>query len=537
MLLLLGYIFYGRVAVKLWGVEPERKTPAFTREDGVDYIPAKNWLILFGHHFASIAGAGPIIGPVIACAIWGWGPAVIWIVLGAVFLGGIHDFSALFISVRHGGKSIGDIASGVINYRTKIIFSLFLWMTLILIVAVFAAVGGKTLASQPAVVVPTFGLILVAILVGLMTYRWNINYLVGTVTGIVLLFGLILLGYHFPVTLAGGAKSWTIILLIYAFAASVLPVNILLQPRDYLATFVLFFGLGFGYLGLLLTHPTMHTPFFITWHARQGYLWPMLCVIIACGAISGFHSLIAGGTTSKQLPSEKYAKRIGFGGIILEGVLSILTVTAVGAGLYWVKRKGVSLPVYPEIMKKEGWIVAFGAGYGEITKPLFGALGSLIGIIMLKTFVLTTLDSATRITRYMGEELFGEGLKIKILKNRFASTAVIIALASWLALGDWKAIWPVFGAANQLVAALCLLIVSVYLLNKKKKAIYTLVPGIFMLLTTIAALLYEAVTFFRGEKFLLGLIALILLVLAAFVVYESGGVIRKNRMRWRKTPV
>ncbi len=220
----------------------------------------------------------------------------------------------------------------------------------------------------------------------------------------------------------------------------------------------------------------------------------------------------------------------------MEGVLSILTVTAVGAGLYWVGEKGSGLLIYPEIMKREGWIVAFGSGYGEITKPLFGPLGVLIGIMMLKTFVLTTLDSATRITRYMGEELFGEGLKIKILKNRFASTAVIVALASWLALGNWKAIWPVFGAANQLVAALGLLIVSVYLLNKKKKALYTLIPGIFMLLTTIAALIYEAQAFFRGRKILLGTIALILLVLAVVVVYESAGVIRKNRLSWGKTP-
>jgi carbon starvation protein len=527
-ILFLGYSFYGKLAEKLWGADPRRKTPAVEKKDGVDYVPAKNWLILFGHHFASIAGAGPIIGPVIACAVWGWMPAVIWIVLGSIFLGGIHDLSALFISLRHHGKSIGNVAETVINYRTKIIFSIFLWLSLILVVAVFVAVGAKTLEAQPMIVIPTFGLIFVAILVGFMIYHWNLNHILSTIAGIALLSGLIILGYHFPFSLPGGARSWTWILLLYALIASVIPVNILLQPRDYLATFVLFFGLLAGYLGLLITHPVIHTPAYISWKGTQGPLWPMLCVIIACGAISGFHSLIASGTTAKQLSNERDARKIGYGAMIMEGVLAILTVLVVSSGLYWIKGTGPSHLIYPEIMRKEGWIVVFGRGYGELTKPLFAGFGMLIGIMMLKTFVLTTLDSATRIARYITEELFEEGMKIKFLKNRLFSSSIIILFSGWLALGNWKAIWPVFGAANQLVAALCLLIISVYLLSRGKQAAYTLWPGLFMLATTILALIYEAVIFFQSQKLLLGTIATILLLLSGFVVAETVRIIGRR---------
>jgi len=529
LLFFLGYKFYGRIAERLWQIDPERKTPAIEREDGIDYVPAKNWLILFGHHFASIAGAGPIIGPVIACAIWGWLPAVIWIVLGSIFLGGIHDFSSLFISIRHGGKSIGDIAESVVNYRTKIIFSLFLWLSLILVVTVFAAVGAQTLAAQPKIVVPTFGLIFDAILLSLMIYKWNLNQVVSTVIGVLILFGLIILGYYFPLSIPGGARNWIKILLLYAFIASIIPVNILLQPRDYLSAFILFFGLFFGYLGLILTHPVIHTPAYIAWKGTGGALWPMLCVIIACGAISGFHSLIASGTTAKQLSNEKDARKIGYGAMIAEGVLAVLAVLAVSAGLYWSKASGHLNLIYPEIIKNEGWIVAFGKGYGELIKPIFGVLGALIGMIMLNAFVVTTLDSATRITRYISEELFGEGLRIKLFRNRYLSTLVIVALAGWLALGNWQAIWPVFGAANQLVAALVLLIISLYLLIKNKPTRYTLIPGLFMLATTILALVYEANTFFRSGKLLLGVVAIILLILTFFIAGESISVICKKR--------
>jgi len=493
--------------------------------DGVDYIPAKHWTILFGHHFSSIAGAGPIIGPVIACAVWGWLPALVWIILGSIFIGGMHDFSTLMASLRHRGRSIADVAAERVSQRTKLIFASFLWLSLVLVVAVFAAVGGKTLATKPQVVIPTFGLILVAIFVGLMLYRWRVNQVLATLTGGGLLFGLIVAGYHLPIGLGPNSQLiWTIILLLYSYIASVLPVNILLQPRDYLAALVLFFGLFFGYIGVFLTHPQLHAPAFLGFAGKSGALWPMMCVIIACGAISGFHAMVASGTTSKQLANEKDARKIGYGAMLTEGVLAVLALLSVAAGLFW---KGTGNLSYPFLVKNKGWIVAFGEGYGRLTWPIFGGLGSLIAITTLKTFVLTTLDSATRIGRYIGEELFGQALRIKPMRNRFFSTLFITAFALYLALGNWKVIWPVFGAANQLVAALVFLVITLYLLGLGKRIRYSFYPGLFMLVTTLAALVLEARGFWVQHNWLLLFVSIVLIGLAGYMVAEGIRVVKR----------
>jgi carbon starvation protein len=517
-----GLRCYARRLEGLWQIDPARKTPAFTKSDGIDYVPAKHWTILFGHHFASIAGAGPILGPVIAAVVWGWLPALIWIVLGCIFLGGVHDFSALMISVRHDGKSMADVAQKLLNFRSKILLAAFILLSLLLVMAVFAVVTAKTLVNTPALVIPTFGLILVAILIGLMIYRWKWNQLAATVLGIALLVGLLVLGNYIPITLkvVNPLTMWILILLAYAFFASVIPVNVLLQPRDYLSTFILFFGLLFGYAGLIITHPQMNAPAFISWKGSQGYLWPMLCVIIACGAISGFHSLIAGGTTSKQLVNERDAKRVGYGAMILEGVLAVLALLCVTAGLYWRGQSAQAGLVYPELMSNGNWIGAFSAGFGQLTKPILGGLGVSIAAVMLNAFVLTTLDSATRINRYITEELLGEGLKIKIFKNRYFSTGIIVGIALWLALGNWQAIWPVFGASNQLVAALVLILIYAYMLNAKKPTGTVLYPAIFMLITTLVALSWQGVKFIREQNILLFIISCVLFILSIFMVKE-----------------
>lgn len=520
---ILGYRFYGRVLGRLFDVDPDRKTPAHAHYDGRDYVPAKHWIVLFGHHFASIAGAGPILGPVIAVVIWGWGPAVLWIFLGSIFIGGVHDFSSLMISIREQGKSIATVAEQALSRKARFFFSIFLWLTLVLVIAVFAASAAKTLSTTPHVVLPTVGLILVATVVGILTYRFNVNLIVATLIGIVLLFGLIVLGYNVPVS--ASFHFWLFCLLGYAFVASVLPVNILLQPRDYIASFVLIFGLLFGYIGLFITRPHIKVPFYIGWQGSQGDLWPMMFVVIACGAISGFHSLVASGTTAKQIASEKDARKIGYGAMLAEGLLAVLAILAVGAGLYW--SKGPTGLVYPELMRGGNWIGTFGAGYGEIVKPIFGALGMLIGITMLKTFIMTTLDSATRITRYIGEELFGETLGLRIFKNPYFNTLVVILFALWLSLGSWQAIWPVFGAANQLVASLALFVVTAWLLGRSKPIRYSIYAALFMLVTTIGALLYQLVQFFREGKVVLGSIAVVLIILALFMLREVVCVVRK----------
>jgi len=528
-LLILGYIFYSR-KVKHWvGLDDNEVPPSVAMNDGVDYVPAKHWTILFGHHFASIAGAAPIIGPVIACLYWGWLPAIIWIVVGGVLFGAVHDFTALVLSLKHKGKSITTVAESVMGKAGKILFSMFAFLTLILVVAVFAAVAGKTLATTPEVVIPTFGLVVVALIIGILIYRIQLPVLLCSIIGVLLLVGLIVAGYYFPIELPLeneeiAASWWTVILLIYGMIASVTPVTLLLQPRDHLAGSVLYLGMFFGFLGIVITQPDIKAPGVISFSTDKGWMWPMLFVTIACGAISGFHSLVSSGTTSKQLPRMKDARIIGYGGMIMECVLAVMATIAVTAGLYWKSAPaGSEGLVYQELYKGGNWIKAFGTGYGQLTKVIFGGMGTLIGITMLKTFVMTSLDSATRIARYICNELLGEALGIPYMKNKYAATMLVGVLAGALALGNWKAIWPVFGAANQLIASLVLIVASVYLIARKRSFLFAAIPAVIMLLTTIGALVYNTYCFVSADKpnILLATINVILIVLAIFLAYTA----------------
>ena len=525
LLLVLGYIFYSK-KVKQWiGLNDNEIPPSVAMNDGVDYVPAKHWTILFGHHFASIAGAAPIIGPVIACLYWGWLPAIIWIVIGGIFIGAVHDFVSLVMSMRNQGKSITTVTESVMGRTSKILFSIFAFLSLILVVAVFAAVAGKTLATTPAVVIPTFGLVIVALFVGILMYRVQLHVLLCSIIGVLLLIGLIVAGYYVPIELPvenveNATKLWTVILLVYGMIASVTPVTMLLQPRDHLAGVVLYLGLLFGFLGLIVTHPNMKSPSVISFSSPEGWMWPMLLVSIACGAISGFHSLVASGTTSKQIPRTRDARVIGYGAMIMESALAVLAIMAVSAGLYWKSAPaGMEGLVYQEVFKEGGWIKAFGEGYGQLTKVFFGGLGTLVGITMLKTFIMTSLDTATRICRYMCNELLGETFGIGIMKNKYAAVILVGVLAGALALGNWQAIWPVFGASNQLIASLVLIVASVYLLSRNRQFVFTAVPAVIMLVTTIGALVYKTYSFITAEKanILLATISVILIILAIFL--------------------
>lgn len=506
---LLGYRFYARRLERLFGVDPQRKTPSETRFDGIDYVPAKHWTVLFGHHFASIAGAGPIIGPVIAVAVWGWGPALLWILLGTIFIGGVHDFGSLVLSVKHDGVSIGEAAQNLISHRARTIFAVFVWLSLILVVAVFAYLCGQTLASEPKIVIPSFGLIFIALLAGCLMYQLKWNQALVTVLGLGLLALLLVAGAELPLGFRPNVVFWSLILLVYSYIASVTPVQILLQPRDYLSSFLLVFGVVFGYLGLLISRPNINTPFLVAWNSSSGYLWPMMFVTIACGAISGFHCLIASGTSSKQIASEAHAKRIGYGGMVAEGIVAVMALLAVAAGIS-------SRGELSGMLQKggPGPIGAFGAGYGVLAKPLLAGYGGLVAMTILNAFILTTLDTATRIARYITQELFG-------IKNRFFATFIIVVLAGWLALsGKWNMIWPVFGASNQLVAALALLIISCWLLSRRQPTLYTLIPCLFMFITTTGALVYQLAMFLKGHNRPLAVITVALLCLALYMVFE-----------------
>ncbi|MCX7916711.1 MAG: carbon starvation protein A [bacterium] len=521
ILFIFSYFLYGKYLEKLWNIDEKRKPPSYTKADGIDYVPAKHWLILFGHHFSSIAGAGPILGPVIAACLWGWGPAFLWIVFGSIFFGGVHDFSSLVLSVRNEGQTIGEITKKIFGDKSKIIFSLFLWFTLILVVAVFSAVTSKTFIEEPSIVIPTFFLILDALIFGFLVYKKNVSVFYSTIICLFLLILSFTIGKENPIIIKfNPLKIWICILLFYSFIASILPVNILLQPRDYLSSFILFGGMFLGYIGLISSHPKVKTPFYTTFYSNSGSLWPMMFVIIACGAISGFHGLVSSGTTSKQIANEKDIKKIGYGGMLTEGFLSILALLCVCAGLYWVGE--IPEFTYPELMKKGDWIGTFATGYGQILKKILNPqIGKIIAIIMINSFVLTTLDTATRITRYLTQELFGETFRIKPIKNRYFATFIIILFAGYLAFGNWQKIWPIFGASNQLVAGITLFLCGFYLFLNRKKYISALIPSIIMFLITMTALTIQMISFYTQKNFLLGNICLILLTLSIFIIDEG----------------
>ncbi|NQT83211.1 carbon starvation protein A [bacterium] len=522
-LFFLGYKFYSRIMTKLYGIDPSRKTPAHEKYDSVDYVPAKHWTVLFGHHFSSIAGAAPIIGPILALAYWGWVPAIIWIVVGTIFIGGVHDFGSLMASVRHGGSSIAQIAEELVSRRARILFSVFIWLTLVLIIAVFVFLCADTLVKKEEIVIPSFGLIPVAILTGYLLYQRKTKQVPTTILGLGLLAGIILLGNYVPVDLGKwSSQIWMLVLLVYCLVASVTPVHILLQPRDYLSAFLLLIGLVVGYLGLVVSHPVVKLPAFLGWKGPAGPLWPALCVTIACGAISGFHSLIASGTTSKQLASEKYARRIGYGGMVAEGLVAALALLVVASGF------SEHSSLTKVLGEGGGPIAAFGEGFTVVTKPILAGFGGLVAVTILNAFILTTLDSATRITRYLTQELFG-------IRNRILATVLPVVLAGWLAWGGkWKAIWPVFGGANQLVAALALMVLTVWLLSQRKHIRYTLVPGIFMLATTIGSLAYGVVKYYRSGDFLLGVVSFVLIGLSLLLLAESAAAVRKVKQEKKR---
>jgi len=533
-----AYKIYGTFLEKyIVQADDSRTTPALTLEDGVDYSPAKK-NILFGHHFSSIAGAGPILGPLLGVLYFGWLGALLWVALGSVFLGAVHDYTSLMTSVQNQGTSLANISESILGKRTKIIFSVFLWLTLALVIAVFAVVAAQTLVSQPEIVIPTFGLIFIAMIFGWLIYRKGVKVSAASLFALLLLFLLIYLGKLYPLVLPEtflgmpGQTFWFFILIIYSLFASTLPVWFLLQPRDYISTWILFLGLGIGYLGLVVARPSLEAPAFVSFMSREGPLWPMLFVIIACGAISGFHSVVAGGTTAKQLPHESAGKLIGFGGMLTEAALAGLVIFIAAGTLIWAPAGTSGSLNFQHLMTPEGGgpITAFATGYGKLVSSLPGltlVLGAFFGMVMLNAFVLTTLDTGTRLGRFIFQELVGS--KHSILQNRWVASTAILIFASILgATEGYKVIWPLFGASNQLVAALALIIVSAYLVGLKRPSKFTLYPACFMLVTTLAALVYQGVKFFSTGKYLLGSVGVILILLALTIVYDARTLIFRS---------
>ena len=548
-----GYRFYaGKLDSELIQPDAGQVTPAVQQNDGVDFVPSKP-LVLFGHNFASIAGAGPVIGPIIAMHHFGWAITLVWILLGNVFIGAVHDYLTLMVSVRNRGSSIADIAESTMGFRAKAIFAIFLVLAMLLVIAVFGVVAAKTLIAQPEMVFPTFAIIPVSMVLGWCIYKKSYNLQLVSLIAVLTIVLNIYIGFQIPVPLPEmGVMGfsplifWFVILMIYAGVASILPVQTLLQPRDYLSTYILFGSMALAILGLIWVGPELNTPPFRGAMSEvQGPVWPMLFVLVACGAVSGFHSLVAGGTTSKQLASEMQGKSIGYGGMLTEGVVAVVTVLLVGGGLYWTAPQGSGIDMnqlgFRETLQSGGWILAFGNGFGNIVHQMLPFLSftfaSMIAVLALNTFVLTTLDTAVRITRFLIQESLGK--KIPVFTNKYVVTVTVIIAAYLIGATDgWQKIWPIFGATNQLIAAVALFVVATWLMAVKKPTHYVLYPAIFMVITTIGALAWQAYNFLTAPEpnSFLGITALVLIGLAVFVGNEGMQALKGRRVVCISTP-
>jgi carbon starvation protein len=536
-----AYFVYGRfIENKLFPIDDRTPTPAHRKRDGVDFVPAKP-IVLFGHHFASIAGAGPIIGPAMAVAYFGWGFSLIWILSGVVLIGAVHDYTTLMLSLRHDGATVPFITGSVIGKSARTLFMVFVWITLIFIIAVFLIAAKKTLMSDARVVIPAFGMIPLAMGFGWLTNKVRLPLLPATLIALAGLVGLFGLGMEYPVLLhhpaetameslkgthplilltlseTAASTTWILILMLYGAVAAILPVWLLLQPRDYIGYWILAFGMIAGIVGLFIVHQPITSPVFITETGTQGPVWPMLFILVACGAVSGFHSLVSSGTTSKQLDKESHGRPVVFGAMITEGALAVLALLAVAAGITWTGTDASPGQVTTQIAANP--IGAFARGFAVFTNSFLGRFGFVFGVVMINAFVLTTLDTSVRLARFITAELT-EPL-LPQLKNRFLSTLLVCGAALALALtGNVATLWKMFGASNQLVASLAMIVVSVYLMRVNRPVVYTLVPALFMLATTCGALVWQFIGFMSTDipgHTTLSITALVLLGLALYV--------------------
>ena len=523
----IAYKFYGGFITKRLNVNNSKETPAHTMNDGVDYCPAKA-PVLLGHHFASIAGAGPIVGPVIAAG-FGWVPVYLWVVFGAIFIGGVHDYSSIIASVRHQSKSIGYIIQSYIGVSGKKLFLIFAWSTLILVIAVFTIIVADTFTHIPSSGTSSLLFMLLAVLFGLALYKFNAPLWLATIIGVVLLFLCIPLGNLFPLQL--NALTWQIILLFYIFIASTVPVWILLQPRDYLNSFLLYALMILGLAGVFFASPSINIPAFNSFSLdKVGYLFPALFVTVACGAISGFHSIVGSGTTAKQLNKETDGRIVGYGGMLIEGMLAVLSLVAVASMIN---------KEFIDILTTKGPVPAFSLGVGRFINsiPILNIqleTAQTFTALAVSAFALTSLDTATRLARFMFQEFFEtkeNNSKKLLITNRFVSTGVTIVFGAALTFsGQTMSIWPVFGSANQLLAALALLALTVWVANLKKGFLFVFIPMVFMFSVTLTALGMLAFQNFSVSNYTLSIISVLLFSLAVILGFKAYNVLINGKI-------
>jgi carbon starvation protein len=533
----LGYRYYaGFLARRVFALAADEPVPSRQFEDGVDFVPTRKH-VLWGHHYASIAGAAPIVGPAIA-VIWGWLPALLWVAIGTVFMGAVHDFAALVISLRNRGRSIGEVTASVVGPRTRTAFLLVISLLIWIVLAVFAYIIATLFVSNPGAIFPINIQIAVAVALGWLVYRRGVPVLLPSLVGYALLLGAVFVGNDFAAAFPAVAElsvlTWVWFLLIYSFVASVLPVWLLLQPRDYLNAHQLVTGLAVLTLGLLVLQPVVQAPVVDWTPAGAPPLIPFLFITIACGAISGFHGLVSSGTTSKQVGCMTDARAIGYGGMLGEGALGLLAVLAATAGFAsadawrshytsWGAADGLSAKLDAFVSGGASFVAALGI-------PL--ETGKTFIAVMVIAFAATSLDTGARIQRLIIAEL-AEAHGIRALTNRFAAGALGIGAALLLAVTQaggrgGLVLWPLFGTTNQLVAGVTLLVVSIWLRRAGRPVVYTLAPMIFVGAATIAAMLGEVRGYFANfsEQWLLALIGGLILVLDVWVILEGLRVLR-----------
>jgi carbon starvation protein len=525
VLFVVAYRTYGRFLDRQFDIDPGNQTPAHTNFAGVDYVPART-PVLMGHHFSSIAGAGPIVGPIIAVAFFGWLPAVLWIIIGSILIGGVHDYSALVVSIRNKAKSVAQVAKTLMSPAAHKLYLVFIWLAMVYVLTAFVDLTALSFSQDGGVASSSTMYIGLAIVLGFLAYRMKFSLVKLSFIFVPLVFLSIWLGQLVPMNQPapiahGDSKTtWAVILLGYCFVASITPVWALLQPRDYLSSFLLVACVAGGLGGIIFGGHALDAPAFHGFSTNIGYLFPALFITIACGACSGFHSIVASGTTSKQLSDERSARPVAYGSMLVEGLLALISVSAVVV-------VGGTLSGNPPT-------TVFAQGMGTFFES-FGVprlLGTSFGLLALSTFLLTTLDTGTRLARYIFEELFD----VWGMKAHITATVITLALPLWLALTQyhdpagnpipvWRAIWPVFGATNQLLGALALLTVGVWLKRTGRRTVFVVLPMLFMFAVTLLALAQLVIK----ERFnVIGSIAGFLLVLAVILIVEAARAIRGN---------
>ena len=535
-----GWFVYSKfIASKIYQLDPDFVTPAHELNDGVDFVPTNRY-VLWGHHFTSVAGAAPIVGPAIA-VYWGWVPAVLWVTIGTIFFAGVHDFGAIWASVRNKGKSIGALSEDVIGSRTRALFMIVIFLVLLMVNAVFGVVIAGLFVGTPSAVFPAWSAIAVALVIGQLIHR-NFNLTILSAVGVAALYASIFIGAQLPLELPeqmfglASNGSWIVLLFIYAAIASMLPVWVLLQPRDFINGMQLFVGLFLLYGAVLLSLPDISAPAFNSQVAIDSpSLVPLLFVTIACGAVSGFHGIVSSGTTSKQIDKETDARFVGYLGAVGEGSLALITIVAVS---------GVALAATPELWHEiyneygEAGATTFVAGGAQLISNGWGVplgISTTLLATMVVLFAGTTMDTGVRLQRYIIQE-WGEIYDLPLLNNGILATLIAVGCCLALAFGAGGAsgsggltIWPLFGSTNQILAALTLLVISIMLIKLGRPARYTLIPMIFVLITSAWAAVLKLIEWYQAGNWLLVTIDLVVLITSVMVILEAASVISRIR--------